>query len=150
MTTIQQFIQNGGYISQEGGLKVSVKKFFENLIVTQDGIYDKKKFDTITLNNSIDKKIVDDTVKFKNITTKKFNLGLDRILDGEIENIEPIYSISIKYMDFNININIEGKEDTEQIINNYGLIISFLHKNYNLDENIGTLNPVNQTVKVIA
>ena len=53
-------------------------------------------------------------------------------------------------MDFNININIEGKEDTEQMINNYGLIISYLHKNYNLDENIGTLNPVNQTLKVMA
>lgn len=148
MTTIQKFIQNGGYFPQEGGLNINVTKFFEGFIVTQEGVFDKKTFDPIILNNTIDQSVVKESIKINNVINQKFNLGIDRIIDGETETIESIYSISIKYMDLNLNINIEGKESMENTLNNFGLIISFLHQTYQFDGKNKIVNPTRQTVKV--
>jgi hypothetical protein len=151
MTTIQNFIQNGGFVSQEGGLNIPISKFFENFIVTESGIFDKKTYNFITMNNTIDKKIVNDSIIINDVISQKFNLGIDRILYGETETIEDIYKITIKYLDFKKNINIESKESMEKICNNYGLIISFLHENFNLSKGEQImLNKAPLSVKVSA
>jgi hypothetical protein len=103
------------------------------------------------MNNTIDKKIVNDSIIIDGVISQKFNLGIDRILYGETETIEDIYEITIKYLDFKKNINIESKESMEKICNNYGLIISFLHENFNLSKGEQImLNKAPLSVKVSA
>jgi hypothetical protein len=122
MNTLGSFLQKGGY-KQSGG--ISVTKLFEDIHIGEF-IYDRKSFTEIKIENELNKDILANHVKIISKTNTKINLGLDRLLYGPVEETEYIYTIQIKYMDFNKIINVEGKENAISIMNNYGLILSFV------------------------
>ncbi len=149
MATIEEFIQKGGYFQQEGGVYGSVKSFFENLLITDNGIYDRKTYNLIDVQFPINKDLAGKHIILDNVITQKFNLGIDRILDGDTEECEPIYNITIKFMDFIKCLSIESHESMEKIVDNYAKIISFLNKTYKFRTEKQTFN-VPQMVMVNA
>ncbi len=149
MATIEEFIQMGGYFQQEGGVYGSVKNFFENLLITDNGIYDTKTYNYVDVQIPVNKDLVSKHIVVDKVVTEKFNFGVDRIFDGDTEECEPMYYITITFMDFKKSICIESRESMENIIGNYLKVISFLNKTYKFKTQTQKIT-VPQTVMVNA
>jgi hypothetical protein len=125
MVSFNKFIQEG-IINQNGGFKVA--ELINNMIINDTGIYDKKTFNQLEIGETPNQSEIKDNIKIINISNQQINLGMDRILYGDLEKIEPSYSIEIVYRDYKKIINVEGEEYATNIINNYGKIFTYLNK----------------------
>ena len=146
MVSFNKFIQEGGFNNnQKGGFNYT--ELFNAIIINDMGVYDKKSFKEIEITETSKKTDLTNNIKILNISNKKINLGIDRILYGDVEDIEPIYSIQINFMDYKDIINVEGEECANNYITNYGNVITYLNKmskkqSYQLDA------PIKQTIRV--
>ncbi len=149
MATIEEFIQKGGYFQQEGGVYTSVKKIFDNLLISDNGIYDRTTYNLIDVQSPINEDLVGKHIIIDNVITQKFNFGIDRILYGDIEECDPVYNITITFMDFKESFYIETQESMKNIVGNYLKVISFLNKTYKFKHPTQKIS-VPQTVMVSA
>ena len=144
MVSLNKFIQEGGF-NQNGGYKVT--EIFDSMLISDTGVYDKRSLKQIEINNTSNPTEFKDFIKIINISNQKINLGIDRILYGDIEDNEPIYSIQIKYQDYSTIINVEGEENAQKFINNYGNIITHLNKLFGKQKSV-PYTPLAQGIRV--
>lgn len=137
MISFDKFIQEGGYKFSE---------IFNKIIINETGVYDKKHIVQIKVETSTESDYKNN-IKIISVSNKRVNLGMDRLLYGDIEENEPIYSIEIKYKDYYDIINVEGDEEyVSNIIKNYGNVITHLNKLF--EEKNVLYTPMKQGIKV--